>query len=275
MRLALPLLAVALCACEGTEGTLVVRHPGAAGAGAEPGDVYLPEAGARWLAQLDGAVDTAQMADFFYLDPEQQPPGGLASLHEQGRHYLCYLSAGTVENFRDDAELFPERAVGNVMQGFPNERWLDVRDAEVQRLMALRIQRLAQAGCDGVVPASLTGYAAESGFDLSVADTLRYARFLAEQLHAAGLSAGLTGPAELTAELWSSFDFGLAISCVRGSQCAEFGVFATAKKPVLYLEVGAEGEALELCNSADALGFQAIISDPGFTGRCVVCRDIL
>lgn len=276
MRLvAQALLALALSACEGTEGTLVVRHEGAAGAGAEPVDVYLPSEDARWLAQLDGAVDTEQTADFFYLDPEQQRPEDLTALHEQGRHYLCYLSAGTVESFRDDAELFPARAIGNVMQGFPNERWLDVRDAEVQRLMALRIARLAAMGCDGVVPASLTGYVVDSGFPLTLADALEYARFLAEELHRADLSAGLTGPAELTAELGSEFDFGFAIACVRGSQCAEYGVFRDRRKPVLYLELGEEENASALCNSADALGFQAIVSDPGFTGRCVACRDIL
>lgn len=275
MRLAFALLAVALSACDGAEGTLLVRGDGAAGAGSEPGGVYVPAESARWLAKLDGPVDTAQNADFFYLDPEQQEPGLLAALHEEGRHYVCYLSAGTVESFRDDADLFPARAIGNVMPGFPNERWLDVRDAEVQSLMARRIQRLAEAGCDGVVPASLTGYASDSGFSLSLADTLGYARFLAEELHRAGLSAGLTGPGEMTEELWPRFDFGLAIACVRGSQCAEYAVFGATRKPVLYVELGDEAAAPELCNSAEALGFQAIVSDPGFTGRCVVCRDIL
>jgi hypothetical protein len=161
------------------------------------------------------------------------------------------------------------------MQGFPNERWLDVRDAEVRGLMAARIVRLAQAGCDGVVPASLAAYAADSGFDLSLADALAYARFVAEELHRVGLSAGLTGPMEMTAELWRDFDFGLAIGCARRSQCAEFGVFSAAQKPVLYVELGDAGEAPVLCKLANELGFQALVSDPGFTGRCVVCRDIL
>jgi Glycoside-hydrolase family GH114 len=277
MRLAwTALLAVTLAACEGTEGTLLTRPSGAASVGNEPvDDLFLPAEDARWLARLDGAVDIEAAADFFYLDPQQQPAADLAQLHAQRRHYVCYLSAGTLESFRDDASQFPDRVIGNVTSNFPNERWLDVRDAEVRALMAQRIAALADAGCDGVTPASLTGYAEDSGFALSLADTVDYARFLAEELHAAGISAGLTGPSALVAELWQSFDFGLAISCVQGSQCAEYAPLRAANKPVLYVELGDEADAPQLCKSANELGFNAIVSDAGFTGRCVVCRDIL
>ncbi len=277
MRLVLAaLLAVALAACEGSEGTLLSLHEGAAGAGESPGDdLFLPAEGARWLARLDGPADITAEADFFYLDAEQQPAADLAELRAQGRNYLCYLSAGTLESFREDAAQFPARVVGNVTSSFPNERWLDVRDAEVRALMAQRIRRLADAGCGGVTPASLTGYAADSGFDLSATDAVDYARFLADELHRAGMSAGLTGPPALTSELWQSFDFGLAIACARGSQCSEYQVFRGAGKPVLHVELGDEEDAPELCNLADMLGFEAIVSDASFTGRCVVCRDIL
>ncbi len=235
----------------------------------------MPPEGARWLAQLDGPVDTATSADFYYLDAEQQRPEALATLHARGSHYLCYLSAGTLESFRADAELFPEHALGNVTRDFQNERWIDVRDAEVRALMARRIQALAAAGCDGVVPASLTGYAADSGFDLTLADGVGYARFLAEQLHLAAMSAGLTGPAELTSEVWQSFDFGLAIDCVSGSQCREYAPLRNAQKPVLHLELGDQSDAPRLCKAAYSLGFEALISDAGFTGRNVACRDIM
>lgn len=268
--------AFALLACTGTEGTLLVRSDGAGGdgPGATP-SVWVPAEDARWLARLDGAVDIEKSADFFYLDPEQQPPEDLTALHAQSRRYLCYLSAGTVESFRDDAELFPARAVGNVVQSFPNERWLDVRDAEVRALMSERITALAAAGCDGITPASLTGYEADSGFDLTLQDALDYARFVAEAAHAADMSVGLTGPSALTLGLWQDFDFGLAIGCVSSSMCREYAALTAAKKPVLHVELGDESSAPDLCNSAQALGFQAIISDAGFTGRCIDCRDIL
>ena len=271
-------LAVLVVACTGTEGTLVVRHDGTgkagAGAGAGPESPYVPAADVRWLAQLDGAVDIERDADLFYLDPEQQNAGDLATLRAQGRHYLCYLSAGSVESFREDAAEFPARAIGNALESYPRERWLDVRDGAVRDLMAKRVTALAAFGCAGVPPSSLSVHAADTGFDLTLPDALDYARWLAERIHAAGMSAGLTGPSSLTNELWQSFDFGLAISCVNGSACAEYEPFQSAKKPVLHLEVGGESDAVVVCNAAKLLGFSVLVSDAGFTGRSIACSDL-
>ena len=275
------LLAVLVVACTGTEGILVVRHDGAsgspagaAGAPAVAENPYIPPANVRWLAQLDGAVDIQQQADLFYLDAEQQDPDDLATLRAQGAHYLCYLSAGSLEAFRDDADEFPARAIGNALENFPREHWLDVRDSAVRDLMAKRVTALAAAGCAGVPPSSLAVHAADTGFDLSLTDALDYARWLAERIHAAGMSAGLTGPSALTTELWPTFDFGLAIGCVNGSGCTEYAPFASARKTVLHLEVGDEANAVGLCNAAKALGFDALVSDAGFTGRCITCSDL-
>jgi hypothetical protein len=270
-----------LVACTGTEGTLVVRHDGAGGAAAAAAGApataenpYVPPANVRWRVQLDGAVDIQQVADFFYLDPEQQGADELASLRAQSRPYLCYLSAGSLEPFRDDADEFPASAVGNALENFPREHWLDVRDSAVRGLMAKRVTALAAFGCAGVPPSSLSVHAADTGFDLSLTDALDYARWLAERIHAAGMSAGLTGPSALTNELWPTFDFGLAIACVNGSACSEYAPFQSAKKTVLHLEVGDEMDAPAVCNAAKALGFDALVSDAGFTGRCIACSDL-
>jgi len=277
-------------ACNGSEGTLVVLHDApsagaaasAAGAGGTSAGAlasgekpYVPAANARWLAQLDGAVDIRDDADFFYLDAEQQDPDDLAALHAEGRHYLCYLSGGSLEPFRPDFDDFPDSAVGNPLASFPRERWLDVRDQTVRQLMARRVQALAAQGCDGVPPSSLAVHAADTGFDLTLGDALDYARWLAERIHAAGMSAGLSGTSELTGELWPTFDFGLAISCIAGTQCSEYAVFAQAQKPVLHVEVGDAETAPQVCKSAQMLGFDALVSDPGFSGQCLACRDIL
>jgi hypothetical protein len=274
-------LALALVACTGTEGTLVVRHDGAsgspagvAGAPAVAENPYVPPANVRWLAQLDGAVDIQQDADLFYLDAEQQDPDALATLRAQGRHYLCYLSAGSLEAFRADAVDFPANAVGNALENFPREHWLDVRDSTVRELMAKRVTALSTFGCAGVPPSSLAVHAADTGFDLSLTDALDYARWLAERIHAAGMSAGLTGPLALTNELWPTFDFGLGIACVNASGCSEYAPFQGAKKTVLHLEVGDETDAPSLCNAAKVLGFDALVSDAGFTGRCIACSDL-
>jgi hypothetical protein len=61
---------------------------------------------------------------------------------------------------------------------------------------------------------------------------------------------------------------------VNGSGCSEYAPFESAKKTVLHLEVGDEADAAGLCNAAKALGFDALISDAGFTGRVIACSDL-
>ncbi len=279
-------------ACTGTEGTLVVRpnavsgssgssggagSSGAAGSAGMPAAQlpFVPAQDATWSARLDGAVDIGLDVDFFYLDPEQQDREDLSQLHAEGRHYLCYLSAGSWESYRDDSDEFPAHVIGEPLGNFPNENWLDIRDPVVREIMARRVTRLADYGCDGVPPSSLTGYAADTGFDLTLDDALDYARWLAERLHAAGMSAGLAGPPSLTGELWPTFDFGFAIDCLEGSQCSAFAVFQQAGKPVLHVEFGDAQAAPGICNAASSLGFLPLVTDPGFSGSGVLCRDIL
>jgi hypothetical protein len=278
MKLVVALLLAACASCTGTDGTLVVLHDGDGASGAPPVELpgpYQPDPSLRWFAKLDGAVDPAKNADFFYLDAWQQRGDELEALRGAGKPYICYLSAGTVESFRPDADEFPERSVGNVVVGFENERWLDVRDPRVRELMGARVAELQGFGCAAVMPSSLGGYAVDSGFPLTENDALDYARYIAERVHAGGMSVGLNAPPALTQVLWPSFDFGLAIGCIEGSRCSEYAVFEPARKPVLYLELGNESDALELCKSAQVLGFTPLISDAGFTGQCTDCRDIL
>ena len=279
----LPLLAsLLLGACDGTEGVLVIRHDGAGGggsggsAGSSVGaeTTYIPASNVRWLVQLDGAVDITQPAELFYLDAELQDSSDLSALHAEGRHYLCYLSAGSLESFRDDANEFPPGVVGNALADFPREHWLDVRSEAVRELMARRVTALAKLGCDGIPPSSLAVHLADTGFNLTATEALDYARWLAERINAAGMSAGLTGPTELTSELWPSFDFGLGIGCLDGTACREYEPFTKVKKPVLHIELGDEASAPEICNAAKALGFSPLISDRAFSGSCIACSDL-
>jgi hypothetical protein len=285
MRLPLSALCLALInACDGTQGTLLVLHAGGANSagplgGGGTGSVaempYVPPADVSWDARLDDAVDIAEDVQLFYLDPAWQPASDLAALHAAGRHYLCYLSAGTYEDFREDAEEFPANVIGNPLVDFPRERWVDVRSSAVREIMARRVTELAAKGCDGVPPSSLAVHAAETGFGLTESDALDYSRWLAERIHAAGMSAGLAAPAALSAELWPTFEFGLAIDCLEGSQCAEFDVFTRAGKPVLHVEFGDAESAAIVCKSSEALGFVPLVTDPSFNGQSVRCQDIL
>lgn len=47
-------------------------------------------------------------------------------LHSKGKWVACYVSAGTVETWREDAGAFPSDAVGSSLDGRDGERYLDI-----------------------------------------------------------------------------------------------------------------------------------------------------
>lgn len=61
-------------------------------------------------------------------------------LHDQGKHVVCYISIGSYEDWREDAGDFPDDAVGNTMDGWAGEKWLDITN-EVLTLFKLDCNR--------------------------------------------------------------------------------------------------------------------------------------
>lgn len=54
--------------------------------------------------------------------------GKIDKLHDLGKVVVCYISIGSVEDWRDDAEDFPAEAIGNDLDGWEGEKWLDVNN---------------------------------------------------------------------------------------------------------------------------------------------------
>ena len=51
----------------------------------------------------------------------------VAALHAQGSVVICYISVGSWEDWRPDAGQFPSEVLGNDYEGWPGEKWLDIR----------------------------------------------------------------------------------------------------------------------------------------------------
>jgi hypothetical protein len=266
-------------ACDGTEGILVSRGttPGgdAGSPKAEAGGGSLgrgsPSPGVSWQAQLSGAVDPTLGVDLFYVDADFQDAAVLSSLRAGGKLVLCYVSAGTFEPWRDDADDFPADVVGESLENYPREQWLDVRDARVREIMRARIAAMAGAGCDGVNPSTLEAHLQPSGFDLVRTDIIDYAQWFAAEIHAHGMSAGLSVSGDLVPDLQSAYDWALAIDCLSDSGCTPWAPFRQSGRAVLLVEFGDATDAPRVCGAASSLGFDAIIKRPAFDGFRVGC----
>ncbi|CAN0438455.1 unnamed protein product, partial [Discosporangium mesarthrocarpum] len=69
---------------------------------------------------------------------------------------MCYISAGSYEEFRSDHVLFPEDSLGGIVsfgEGdvFLDEKWLDLRRLDVVApIMLDRLDVMKAKGCDAV-----------------------------------------------------------------------------------------------------------------------------
>jgi hypothetical protein len=153
--------------------------------------VWTPAPGTTWQWQLSGSIDTSPDVEVFDIDHEVSA-GVVDALHVEGRKVICYLSAGTAEDYRDDYDDFPAAVLGDTMDDWPHERWLDVRALDaLEPIMAARMDICADKGFDAVEPDNVDGYSNDTGFPLSAADQLAYNRMIADLAHERGLAVGL------------------------------------------------------------------------------------
>ena len=67
-------------------------------------------------------------------------------LHGQQVKVIAYISC-SYEDWRDDADDYPESAKGGEMSGW-DERWGDIRDKELVSFLMKRVQNAQKMGCD-------------------------------------------------------------------------------------------------------------------------------
>lgn len=255
--------------------------PGGADAGGDdPGggasEPWHPAPGTSWQWQLTGGLDDSLDVDMYDVDLFETDAAQIASLHEAGRAVICYFSAGTWEDWRDDRDAFPEDALGNDLPDWPGERWLDVRDDRVLEVLAARLDLAAARGCDGVEPDNVDAWTNDSGFDLSGEDQLAFNRAIARAAHARGLSVGLKNDLEQVAELVDDFDWALVESCAEWDECDAPAPFIRAGKAVFQVEYADAGEGQDvadrICDDANARDHDALVKYQDLDAFRIACR---
>ena len=236
----------------GVAGALVVLAGGSAGAAGW----WKPPLGSTLQVQFDGDVDQTVQASVYDLDAFDTDAATVSSLHGLGRHVICYVDAGTWENFRPDSDAFPDSVKGK-SNGWPGERWLDVRRLDVLGpILNARLDLCVAKGFDAVEFDNVDGYANRTGFDLTGADQLTFDRWLADAAHSRGLGVGLKNDLDQVPQLASSFDFSIDEQCAQYKECDALSPFVAAGKPVFEIEY--KLKTSRFCAQAAALGFAAM-----------------
>jgi hypothetical protein len=247
----------------GTGGAVTRGTGGTTGTSGAPSTVpavWRPSPGTTWQWQLTGSIDVSVEAQMFDVDLFDVSAETVSALHALGRKVICYVSAGSFEDWRPDAAQFPASVKGTALDGWPGEAWLDVRRIDLLApILEARLDLCRTKGFDGIEFDNVDGYSNSSGFPLTAADQLLYNRYLAGAAHARGLSVGLKNDLDQVGDLVSAFDWAINEECFDFSECDLLRPFMAAGKAVFNAEY--QMTAAEVCPQATAMGFRTIIKN--------------
>lgn len=225
---------------------------------------WTPAVGDRLQIQYaDLPADLEIEAEIYSLDLFETSPETIDMLHTQGKKVICYINTGAWEEYRPDAEDFPDTVIGRDYEGWPSEKWLDIRHFELfENIMLGRFDLAVEKGCDGIDADNMQNFEEETGFAITSQDQLAYNRWLSEQAHQRGLSIGLKNDAQQTNELLSYFDWSLIEDCHYYEWCELLLPFKNSNKPVFQIEYSDNFKSTgDFCSQSSQLGFSGFFKN--------------
>ena len=154
-------------------------------------DWWRPTAGLTWQWQIGNLdIDTSIDADVYDIDLYVDQ-SIIDDLHAKGRKVICYISVGSWEDWRPDKDQFPADVLGKDYDGWPGEKWLDIRKIDkLAPIMLARLDLCKAKGFDALEPDNMEIYTNDTVFPLTFADQLKFALWLSDEAHKRGLAIG-------------------------------------------------------------------------------------
>ncbi len=223
-------------------------------------DWWCPDAGLTWQWQIgNNDIDTHVEADVYDIDLYVDQ-SVIDELHARGRKVIGYVSVGSREDWRPDKDLFPAEVLGKDYDGWPGEKWLDIRRIDLLAPIMLARLDLCKAKCfDALEPDNMEIYTNKTGFPLTYKDQLGYALWLANEAHNRGLAIGQKNASNQTRDLVGVFDFAITEDAFYYNWAEDMLPYIRANKPVFAAEyTDLPGDFREFCRQSKKLGFSTI-----------------
>jgi endo-alpha-1,4-polygalactosaminidase (GH114 family) len=199
-------------------------------------DWWQPTPGLTWQWQLDEEMDTSPEAEVYDIDLYVEQ-AVIDELHARGVKVICYISVGSWEDKRPDAHQFPPEVLGKDYEGWPGERWLDIRRIDLlSPIMQARLDLCKSKGFDGVEPDNIEIHDNHTGFPLTYKNQLDYARWLADEAHSRGLAIGLKNSPDMVTDSLPFFDFAITEDAFYYRWIDQLLPFIEAGKPIFAAE---------------------------------------
>ena len=230
--------------------------PGDPRPASDPGGRWRPAPGTQWQWQLTTPIDQSVNVPVYDIDGFENSAAVVKALHDRGRKVICYVNVGSVEEYRPDHGAFPSSVQGQE-NGWPQEKWLDIRRADILRpIMAKRFDMCRAKGFDAVEPDLVEGYSNDTGFPLTAADQLTYNRMIADLAHDRGLSVALKNDVDQVNDLVNDFDFSIDEECAQFKECDGLTPFIKQGKAVFHVEYKLTNN--QFCSTTERLKFSSM-----------------
>ena len=226
---------------------------------------YKPDTNTTWQWQLTGTINTSYDVDVYDIDLETSSKELIEQLHKDKKKVICYFSGGSYEDYRDDKDLFPQEILGKTLDGWEDEKWLDIRSEKLKAIMKARLDLAKEKKCDGVEPDNMDGYTNDTGFALSYDDQIRYNTFIANEAHKRNLSVALKNDLDQINDLVDLFDFALNEQCHEYNECDTLKPFIEKNKAVFIAEYktkyknNTNSARDNLCESSNKDSFKTLV----------------
>ena len=230
-----------------------------------------PAVQTSWQIQLSAKIDTNVAVQMFEIDMfDHEKDGMVGKLHAKGAKVLCYVSAGSWEDWRPDASSYPAVVKGN-SNGWPGEKWVDIRRLDILGpILEARMNRCDAAGFDGIDFDNVDGYTNTTGFPLTADDQLAFNTWLANEAHERGLAVALKNDLDQIPTLVPYFDMAVNEQCAQYKECALLTPFVQAGKPVFQIEYSLT--IPKFCPAANQMNFNALKKKMSLNAYRVACR---
>ena len=245
-----------------------------------PGLLWQPSSQSpiRWewlLSSPPAASSLLRNIEVYDVDGFDSSAALVSAMHVHNIHAICYIDAGTWENWRSDAGSFPASVLG-ATNGWPGEKWLDIRRVSVLApIMTARFEMCKNKGFDAVEPDNIDGYTNSTGFPLKASDQITYNEWIATTVHGLGMSVALKNDGDQIATLLRFFDFDINEQCVQYSECAMLKPFVNAGKAVFETEYNGNQVSTtttSACRQLTTLNFNGIETDLNLDETALQCR---
>ncbi|EAA27398.1 glycoside hydrolase family 114 protein [Neurospora crassa] len=242
------------------------------------GTVWQPPVGAKWQIILNSVLDvpSANAKTTQALTPDvpvwdfdmflHRNTNVISNLHSLGKRAICYFSAGSYEPYTPDNTSFVAADLGKTMDGWPDEKWLDIRRPSVRNIMLKRLDIAASMKCDAVDPDNVDGYQNANGLGLTKQDTIDFVRFLGKEASKRGLAMGLKNAGEVIEDVLDVVQFSVNEQCAQYNECDTFEKFTAAGKPVFHIEYPSGApkavktqDSRKLCGATGADRFSTVL----------------